>query len=151
MQKILIKKVCTFWQDNIEDRKSKFINGSLGNDSLSLPPSLLSLSLSMTHTHISTITWIPIRDKNNWWKWLMLWCQAKSVKERRRCHEASIKSFPNGFFICSYGTLLQLDITHGPHKRYILNDKLHCSRLIDVPWLHHKWGYNKLPTIDMQI
>ena len=136
MQKFLINKVCTFWQDNIEERKSKFINGSLGNDSLSLPPSLLSLSLSLslyiyiyiyiydTHTHISTITWIPIRDKNNWWKWLMLWCQAKSVKKRRRCHEASMKLFPNSFFICSYGTLLQLDITHGPHKRYILNDKI---------------------------
>ena len=98
----------------------------------SLLPSSLSLSLSLsiyiyiydTHTHISTITWIPIRDKNNWWKWLMLWCQAKSVKKRRRCHEASMKSFPNSFFICSYGTLLQLDITHGPHKRYILNDKI---------------------------
>ena len=94
--------------------------------------SSLSLSLSlyiyiyiyMTYTHISTITWIPIRDKNNWWQWLMLWCQAKSVKKRRCCHEASMKSFPNSFFICSYGTLLQLDITHGPHKRYILNDKI---------------------------
>ena len=95
----------------------------------SLLPSSLSLSLSlslyiyiyMTHTHISTITWIPIRDKNNWWKWLMLWCQAKSVKRE----DAVMKQLWNRFLIAFSFV----------HMGLCFNWTLHMDPIRDISWM----------------